>query len=215
MPIVRTIADGLAGDRIDAIDAILNGTTNAVLTAIEASDCTLDAALRAAQAGGYAESDPAADLDGDDARAKLSILCALAFGLRLDPAAIGGRSAASTTAADFARARQRGATIRQLAHADYDRATATLTAWVAPTEVAGASLFGRTVGPQNAAIITCEHSGEIGIFGAGAGGEATAVAILSDVAVIARDRAAIVPPPVLTANFILQTPDFDPVEVAC
>ena len=90
-----------------------------------------------------------------------------------------------------------------------------LTAWVAPTEVATMSLFGRTVGPQNAAIVTGEHSGEIGIFGAGAGGEATAVAILSDVAAIARDRAAIVPPPVLSANFILQTPDFDPVEVAC
>lgn len=215
MPIVRAIADGLAGDRIVAIDAILNGTTNAVFTAIETTDCTLDAAVRAAQTRGYAESDPAADLDGDDARAKLAILCALAFGLRVDPVAIGGKSCASTTAADFTRARRRGATIRQLAHADYDRAAATLTAWVAPTEVASTSLFGRTVGPQNAAIVTGQHSGEIGIFGAGAGGEATAVAILSDVAAIARDRAAIVPPPVLTANFILQTPDFDPVEVAC
>ena len=215
MPIVRAIGDGLAGDRIVAIDAILNGTTNAVFTTIETTGCSLDAAVRAAQALGYAETDPAADLDGDDARAKLAILCALAFGLRVDPAAIGGRSCASTTAADFLRVRRRGATIRQLVHADYDRATATLTAWVAPTDVAGASLFGRTVGPQNAAIVTGEHSGEIGIFGAGAGGEATAVAILSDVAAIARDRAAIVPPPVLTANFILQTPDFDRVEVAC
>ena len=215
MPIVRAIGDGLAGDRIVAIDAILNGTTNAVLTEIETTGCTLDAAVRAAQALGYAEADPAADLDGDDARAKLAILCALAFGLRVDPATIGGRSCASTTAADFTRARRRGATIRQLAHADYDRATTTLTAWVAPTEVGGTSLFGRAVGPQNAAIVTGEHSGEIGIFGAGAGGAATAVAILSDVAAIARDRAAIVPPPVLTANFILQTPGLDPVEVAC
>ena len=215
MPIVRAIGEGLAGDRIIAIDAILNGTTNAVFTAIETTGCSLAAAVRAARRLGYAEADAATDLDGDDARAKLAILCALAFGLRVDPAAIGGRSCASTTAADFSRARLRGATIRQLAHADYDRATATLTAWVAPTKVATASLFGRTVGPQNAAIVIGDHSGEIGIFGAGAGGEATAVAILSDVAAIARDRAAIVPPPALTANFILQTPDFDPVEVAC
>jgi homoserine dehydrogenase len=215
MPIVRAIGDGLAGDRIVAIDAILNGTTNAVLTAIEATGCSLDAAVRTAQERGYAEADPAADLDGDDARAKLAILCGLAFGLRVDPSAIGGASCAATTAADLMRARRRGATVRQLAHADFDRGTATLTAWVAPTEVASTSLFGRTAGPQNAAIITGEHAGEIGIFGAGAGGEATAVAILSDIAAIARDRAAIVPPPVLTANFILQTPDFVPAEVAC
>jgi homoserine dehydrogenase len=215
MPIVRAIGDGLAGDRIVAIDAILNGTTNAVFSAIEATGCSLDAAVRSAQARGYAETDPAADLDGDDARAKLAILCALAFGLRVDPAAIGGRSCASTAVADFTRARRRGATIRQIAHADFDRETATLTAWVAPAEVASTSLFGRTVGPQNAAIITGAHSGETGIFGAGAGGEATAVAILSDIAAIARDRAAIVPPPVLTANFILQTSDSVPAEVAC
>jgi homoserine dehydrogenase len=215
MPIVRAIGDGLAGDRIVAIDAILNGTTNAVFTAIDATGCSLDAAVRAAQSRGYAEADPAADLDGDDARAKLAILCALAFGLRVDPSAIGGTSCASTTAADFTRARLRGATIRQVAHAAFDRGTATLTAWVAPTEVANTSLFGQTVGPQNAAIITGAHSGEIGIFGAGAGGEATAVAILSDIAAIARDRAAIVPPPVLTANFILQTSDFAQAEVAC
>ena len=86
---------------------------------------------------------------------------------------------------------------------------------VSGTKVASSSLFGRTVGAQNAAIVTGEHCGEIGIFGAGAGGEPTAVAILSDIAAIARDRAAIVPPPVLTASFILHTADFAPVEVAC
>ena len=90
-----------------------------------------------------------------------------------------------------------------------------IAARTCPAEVASTSLFARTVGPQNAAIITGAHSGEIGIFGAGAGGDATAVAILSDIAAIARDRAAIVPPPVLTANFILQTSDFVPAEVAC
>jgi len=215
MPIVRAVGDGLAGDRIIAIDAILNGTTTAVFSQIDATGCSLGAAVRAAQALGYAEADPAADLDGDDARAKLAILCALAFGLRVDPALIPAVSCAATTAADFARARLRGATIRQVAHADYDRASSTLTAWVAPAEVACSSIFGRTSGPQNAALITGEHCGEIGIFGAGAGGDATAVAIISDIAAIARDRAAIVPPPALTANFILQTSNFVPVEVAC
>ncbi len=207
MPIVRAIGEGLAGDRITRVVAILNGTTNAVLSQMEATGCTLDEAVRDARARGYAEADPSADLDGHDARAKLAILCALAFGLRVDPSQIERRSSASITAADFARARQRGATIRQLACAEYDHASATLTAWVAPTEVDAASLFGRTIGPQNAAIITGAHSGETGLFGAGAGGEATAVAVLGDINAIARDKAAVVPAPTWSGNFRVQTSD--------
>jgi homoserine dehydrogenase len=199
MPIVRTIGDGLAGDRITRIVAILNGTTNAVLSRMEDTGCTVDEALREARARGYAEADPSADLDGHDARAKLAILCALAFGLRVDPAQIPARSASAITGAQIVAARRRAATIRQIAHAEYDRTTSTLTAWVAPIEVPLDSIFGRTTGAQNAALITGEHSGDTGIFGAGAGGDATAVAIIGDLAAIARDTAAIVPPPVLSA----------------
>jgi len=124
MPIVRAIGEGLAGDRITRLSAILNGTTNAVFSQMESTGCALEAAVRDAQARGYAEADPSTDLDGEDARAKLAILCALAFGLRVDPAQIDVKTSASIGAADFARARLRGATIRQLAHSDYDRATA-------------------------------------------------------------------------------------------
>jgi homoserine dehydrogenase len=208
MPIVRAIGEGLAGDRITRLVAILNGTTNALLSQMEATGCTMEAAIGDARARGYAEADPSADLDGQDARAKLAILCALAFGLRVDPSRIDGRSAASIGAGDLARARQRGATIRQIACAGYDHAARELTAWVAPIEVDASSIFGRTRGPQNAAVITGEHSGETGIFGAGAGGDATAVAVLGDIAAIARDRAAIVPPRPLSAKFTLLTSDF-------
>jgi homoserine dehydrogenase len=201
MPIVRAIGEGLAGDRITGLVAILNGTTNAVLSQIEATGCTIDAAVRDAQARGFAEADPSADLDGHDAGAKLAILCALAFGLRVDPSQIDIRSSASIGAGDFARARQRGATIRQIARAEYDHKARTLTASVGPVEVDETSLFARTKGPQNAAGITGAHSGETGIFGAGAGGDATAVAILGDIAAIARDKSAIVPAPVLSAQF--------------
>ena len=204
MPIVRAIGDGLAGDRITRLVAILNGTTNAVFSQMESSGCELAAAVRDAQARGYAEPDPSADIDGEDARAKLAILCALAFGLRVDPAQIDGRSSASIGPADFRRARQRAATIRQIAHADYDYASRTLTAWVAPVEVEDASIFARTTGPCNAALITGAHSGEIGIFGAGAGGDATAVAVLSDITAIARDKAALVPAPILNSEFRIQ-----------
>ncbi len=209
MPIVRAISDGLAGDRITRIVGILNGTTNAVLSRMESLGSSLEEALADARARGYAEADPSGDLDGDDARAKLSILCALAFGLRVDPTVIQARSAAEITGADFERARRHGRTIRQLAHAEYDRATATLTAWVAPMAVPRGSIFGRTTGPQNVALITGVHAGEIGVFGAGAGGDATAVAILSDLAAIARDRAAIVPAPKLSSDFRFQTSDLN------
>ena len=208
MPIVRAIGEGLAGDRLTRVTAILNGTTNAVLSQMEATGCTLDAAVRDARARGYAEADPSADLDGEDARAKLAILCALAFGLRVDPAQIAIRSSASITADDFARARLHGATLRQIAHAEYDHAAAALNAWVAPVEVALTSIFAQTHGPQNAVLIRGTHSGEIGIFGAGAGGDATAVAVLGDIAAIARDKAAIVPPRALTRDFRLQNADF-------
>jgi homoserine dehydrogenase len=208
MPIVRAIGDGLAGERITRVVAILNGTTNAVLSRMEATGCSLDEAVADARARGYAEADPSVDLDGGDAAAKLSVLCALAFGLRVDPDVISTRTARTIVPADFDRARRSGGTIRQLAHADFDDAASMLTAWVAPALVPRGSIFSRTMGPQNAAVISGEYSGDITIAGAGAGGDATAVAILSDVLAIARDRAAIVPAPILTSDFGLHTSNF-------
>ena len=198
MPIVRALSDGLAGDRILSIDAILNGTSNAVLSQMEATGCGLDEAIADACAHGYAESDPSVDLDGLDAAAKLAILCALAFGLRVRPDAIETRSTARITPEHMLRAKQRGGTIRQVAHASFARPKATLTAWVAPRVVPMSSLLARVEGPQNAAIISCEHAGEVTFTGRGAGGDAIAVAMIGDLRAIARDRAAIVPAPVLT-----------------
>jgi homoserine dehydrogenase len=209
MPIVRAVADGLAGDRLTRMTAILNGTTNAVLSRMDAAGCTLEEALADARAKGFAEADPCADLDGSDARAKLAILCALAFRVRVDPSSIAARSSRNVTPAAVADARRRGCTIRQIAFAGFDYERRVLTAGVAPVRVRRDSIFGRATGPQNAAVIRGEHSGEVGIFGTGAGGDATAVAILSDLAAIARDRAAIVPPPALTSDFSTAVPDFD------
>ena len=204
MPIVRAVSDGLAGDRLTRIVAILNGTSNAVLSRMEATACTVPHAVADAKARGYAEADPSADLDGIDARAKLSILCALGFRLRVDPARIETRSIAQLQPADVQQVRRRGGAIRQLAFAEYDRRRSALTAWVAPAIVPRSSIFARTCGPQNAAVITGEHAGDIGVFGAGAGGAATAVAAIGDLLAIARDRAAIVPAPVLSAPSIIR-----------
>jgi homoserine dehydrogenase len=197
MPIVRTLGEGLAGDRVLRVQAILNGTSNAVLSRMDASGCSIDEAIAEACASGYAEEDPSLDLDGADAAAKLAIVCALAFGLRVVPADIDTRTTARTAPEDFNDARQRGFTIRQVAHAEYDRARASLTAWVAPKRVPRSSLFGRMEGPQNAALIRCLYAGDVIVSGVGAGGDALAVAVIGDLIAIARDRAAIVPAPVL------------------
>src|SRR5207249_2009189 len=119
--------------------------------------------------------------------------------LRVDPHRIETRSIAGIQPADFDDARRRGGTIRQLAFARCDQARSSLTAWVAPAIVAHSSIFARTAGPQNAALVTGEHAGEIGVFGAGAGGAATAVAAIGDLITIARDRAAIVRAPALSS----------------
>lgn len=207
MPILRAITEGLAGDRITRIVGVLNGTTTAILSRMDATDCSFEDALADSRQRGYAEADPSLDLNGDDARAKLAILCALAFNVRVRPEAIDARTTANITPGRIAAARYRGKTIRQIAFAEFDRDDSTLSAWVAPIEVSRESALGRTAGPQNAAVVTCEHAGEIGIFGTGAGGDATAVAILGDLAAIARDRAAIVPAPKLTGNFRFKKSD--------
>jgi homoserine dehydrogenase len=199
MPLVRTMWDGLSGDRILEVDAILNATSNAVLSLMDDTECPMDEAIADACANGYAEADPSVDLDGHDAAAKLAIVCALAFGVRVLPDAIETRTTARIGLDELRRARLRGGTIRQIAHAAYDRASGVLTAWVAPTFVTADSLFAAAKGPRNVAVIRCAHAGEITLSGAGAGGDATAAAILSDVQAIARDRAALVPAPIVVA----------------
>lgn len=197
MPIVRALGEGLAGDRVLRVDAILNGNSNAVLSRIERTGCSMDEAIAEACAGGLTESNPADDLEGADAAAKLAILCALAFGVRVAPSAIETRSTARVTATDFAEARLRGGTLRQIAHARFDRDQRRLEAWVAPVFVRQGSIFAATEGARNAAVISCEHAGDVILGGQGTGGESSAAAIIADSLAIARDRAAIVPAPVL------------------
>jgi homoserine dehydrogenase len=164
---------------------------------MDADGCSIDEAVADACARGYAEADPSVDLDGLDAAAKLCILCMLGFGLRVQPAQIDTRTSARIAPEDFRKAGLRGGTIRQLAHAEFDRDRSTLLAWVAPTFVRGDSLFARATGPENAALITGAYAGTITLTGTGAGGDATAVAAISDLIAISRDRAAIVPAPVV------------------
>ena len=197
MPIVRVLADALAGDRVLAVDAILSGASNAILARMDDLDGDIDAAVADACAHGYADVDPSSDLEGWDAAAKLSVVCALAFGLRVAPEQIEMRTSARVRPEDFKKARLRSGTIRQIAHADFDRDRSVLSVWVAPMFVSKTSPFAGITGPGNAARITAAHAGDIVISGSGAGSEAVAAAAAGDLVAIARDRAAIVPAPIL------------------
>src|SRR6478672_13536298 len=102
MPIVRALGEGMAGDHVLRVDAILNGTSNVVLSKIESTGCSMDEGIAEACAAGFAESDPSEDLDGVDAAAKLAILCGLAFNVRVTPSAIDTKSTATIGATEFA-----------------------------------------------------------------------------------------------------------------
>lgn len=189
VPVIRAIQDGLAGDRLVSLTGILNGTCNYILSQIEEEGLPFAAALREAQERGYAEADPTADVEGFDARAKLAILCASAFALRVAPSDIACSSIAATSAEDFARARQQGSTIRQVSSASLvEDSTRRVTASVGPALVPLDSPLARARGCENVILIRGELGGETVLSGQGAGGNATAVAVLSDLVAIERAR---------------------------
>jgi homoserine dehydrogenase len=193
VPVVRAVEDGLAGDRLLGITGILNGTCNYILSRIERAGIPFDEALREAQELGYAEADPTADVDGFDARAKLAILCAIAFGVRVRTSDIECGSIASVTPDDFLRAGRHGCTIRQIASAE--RTEDGVVACVKPTLVPLDGPFARASGAQNVVAVRGELGGETVFTGQGAGGNPTAVAVLSDLFAVARRELSSVPAP--------------------
>jgi homoserine dehydrogenase len=188
VPVLDAVRLGLAGDRLTAIAGVVNGTCNHILTRMEEAGTSFQDALAEAQSLGYAEADPSADVDGADARAKLSILCSVAFDVPVPPSAIPCKSIGGVTAADFAQARAGGATIRQVARAALatDQGdTRRVRASVGPERVPLDSPLARARGCENAVVVTGEHGGDTLYAGRGAGGDATAVAVLSDLLAIA------------------------------
>jgi homoserine dehydrogenase len=193
VPVIRAVRDGLAGDRIVRIAGVLNGTCNFILTQMEDEGVPFDEALRNAKARGYAEADPTADVEGLDARAKLSILCGVGLGIRVRPAEIPCASIAGLTADDMARARAAGCAIRQISTAELLEGTRPrVIASVGPALLPNDSPFARCRGPQNVVVVTGEFGGDTVFAGQGAGGDATAVAVVSDLLAVAarRDRTA-------------------------
>ena len=185
IPIIGALRDGLAADRICRVLGILNGTCNYILTSMANGDASFDDALRQAQVLGYAEADPTDDVEGYDARAKLAILCAAALRADVRPQRIAARSIRVVEAVDFAHARRLGCTIRQVSHAEGDEHGG-LQATVRPTLVPRHSALAHVAGSQNIVVLQGRYGGETVFSGSGAGGGPTSVAVVSDIAAVAR-----------------------------
>jgi len=191
IPAIIGIQEGLAGDRLYRIAGILNGTCNFILTEMEASGATFKAALRQAQERGYAEADPSADVDGIDARAKLVILTQAGLRLRVRSEQITCRSISLVQAVDLMYASELKCAIRQISVAQKDTADGVrLAAAVQPALVPAGSLIAHAQGSQNIVMATGEHAGRMIFAGYGAGGDPTAVAVISDLYAIVRTAGA-------------------------
>ena len=186
VPVVSGLQEGLAGDRLYKVCGILNGTCNYILSRIEESGVGFSAALHEAQRLGYAESDPTDDVEGFDARAKLAILARVGLNCEVCPGDIACRSIATLEAVDFLYARDLGCTIRQISCAEVKDGR--LFASVQPALVPLASPLARVQGSQNLVMATGEFGGETVFSGYGAGGNPTAVAVVSDLIAIAEGR---------------------------
>ena len=193
IPIVRALREGIAGDRLTRIRGILNGTCNYILTRMEADQVSFDEALAEAQRLGYAEADPTADVDGHDARAKLAILIGVGLGRVVQVEEIPLSPITPIAAIDFVYARRLGCVIRQVAQAELlpdGRARAA----VRPALVPEGTALARVGGSQNIVVVDGEFGGETAYSGFGAGGDPTAVAVVSDLLAIARGIPATVDP---------------------
>ncbi len=191
LPVVAMLRDSLRGDRIDALEMIINGTTNIMLTRMERDGASLGEALRDAQRRGFAESDPSADIDGHDAAAKLVLLGRLAFDAALDTDDVAVAGIRELDRADVGCARVLGASVKLVAHAQRTPGGVALS--VRPTVVcAGHPLHG-VDDDANAVVVCTDLAGPVVLRGRGGGGASTASAVVSDV--VAAVRAPDEPPP--------------------
>jgi len=187
VPVLPALRTGLCGDRLHGIAGILNGTCNYILSRIENARVPFSEALEEAQARGYAEADASEDLDGGDARAKLAILALAGLRSRVEPESIRARTIRPVDAVDFDYAAELGCTIRQISRADLKPDA--LLADVGPCLVASDSPFGRVQRNLNLVLTSGQYSGDMAFLGAGAGGDPTAVAVVSDVIFVAQGLA--------------------------
>ena len=192
LPIIRHLSH--RADEIDSLMAIVNGTCNYILTRMEQDELPLDRAIAEAQAKGFAEADPSADLLGHDAAAKLSILAYRAFGAWMPPDALSVRGIGELAPADCDLAEAMGFRIRLIAHAARC-AGGGLIAAVEPVLLPDWHLLASVEEEYNAVYLKCAASGDLSLFGKGAGALPTATAVLGDLIDLAQDNSVQWPEP--------------------
>ncbi len=177
VPVIPATLHGLQGDRITRLSGILNGTCNFMLSHMEQGADYADV-LKQAQAAGYAEANPSADVDGYDARAKLCILVRAAMQVGVNPDEVPAQTISTVAAIDFQYAKELGCTVRQIARAELRDGV--LHARVGPMLVPRSSPIAWSHGTQNMVVTSGQYGGDVVFSGHGAGGNPTAVAIVSD-----------------------------------
>src|SRR4029077_18705438 len=184
IPIVKTLREGLNGNSFTRIYGILNGTCNYILSRMEEERISFEDCLREAQRLGYAEADPSFDVGGHDTAQKLASLASLSFGNKIDEAAVFVEGISSITLADLDAAAELGYRVKLLGVAV--RTEAGIEQRVHPTMVPKESAIAQVLGVTNAVTVDADGLAPITLVGPGAGGMATASAVVSDLADIAR-----------------------------
>jgi homoserine dehydrogenase len=188
IPLLRPLRESLAGDAVRRVLGIVNGTTNYILDKMDSSGAEFGDALKEAQALGYAEADPTADVAGFDAAAKAAILASLAFHTRVSASDVYRQGITAVTAADIASARVLGCVVKLLAICE--RCDGGISARVHPAMIPREHPLASVRGAYNAVFVEAESAGQLMFYGAGAGGGPTASAMLGDLVVVARNRVA-------------------------
>lgn len=185
IPIHAVLREGISGDRIQTLYGILNGTCNYILTEIESRGAGFPEVLAEAQQAGYAEADPSADVDGFDARSKLAILAALAFGEKITPSDIFMEGIRRVSPLDFRYAHQLGHTIRLICAARQTPEGLILS--VRPALIPRSTILASVQGAYNAVWVKGAYGEDTFYYGRGAGPLPTGVAVVSDLMRVARE----------------------------
>ena len=185
IPIHAVLREGISGDRVTALYGILNGTCNYILTEMEKRGVPLASVLAEAQMLGYAEADPSADIDGYDARSKLVLLAALAFGEKITPSDIFMEGIRRITPVDFRYAAQLKHTIRLICGAR--KIPEGLVLYVRPALIPTSTILAGVQGAYNAVWVRGEYGEDTFYYGWGAGARPTGVAVVSDLMRVARE----------------------------
>jgi homoserine dehydrogenase len=186
IPILRPIRESLAGDDVRKVLGIVNGTTNYVLDKMDTTGLGFAEAVEQAQALGYAEADPTADVEGFDAAAKAAILASLAFHTRVSSDQVYREGITEVSAADVQAAREMDCVVKLLAICE--RVDSGVSVRVHPAMIPRSHPLGGVREAFNAVFVEADAAGQLMFYGKGAGGDPTASAVLGDVVAVARHR---------------------------